>query len=83
MGPDSRVAMRMQTREVAEKIAGPLGEVEKVNMGEKGFSMGKYLKVQMKLDITQPLSRGRTIRMGGSNTGWVDFRYECLPIFCY
>ncbi|KAK7820275.1 hypothetical protein CFP56_038985 [Quercus suber] len=37
----------------------------------------------MKLDISQPLSRGRTIRMGGSKTGWVDFRYERLPIFCY
>ncbi|KAK7820278.1 hypothetical protein CFP56_038986 [Quercus suber] len=26
-------------------IAGPLGEVKKVDVGEKGFSMGKYLRV--------------------------------------
>lgn len=37
--------MRMETKEIAEKIAGPLGEVEKVDVGDKGFSIGKYLRV--------------------------------------
>ncbi|KAK7860208.1 hypothetical protein CFP56_042222 [Quercus suber] len=64
----------MQTKTAAEKLAAPLGEVEKIDVGVKGFSMGKYLRVRLKLDITQPLSRGKTIRMGHSNTGWVDFR---------
>uniref|UniRef100_A0A7N2KPM2 DUF4283 domain-containing protein n=1 Tax=Quercus lobata TaxID=97700 RepID=A0A7N2KPM2_QUELO len=36
--------MRMQTNEVAEKIVGPLRELEKVEIGDKGFSMGKYLR---------------------------------------
>ncbi|KAL0007288.1 hypothetical protein SO802_008790 [Lithocarpus litseifolius] len=70
--------MRMQTREIAEMIAGPFGVVEKVDMGEKGFSMGKYLWVRITLDITQPLSQGRAIRMGGLKTGWVDFHYKRL-----
>lgn len=37
--------MRMETKEIAKKIAGPLGEVEKVGVGDKGFSIGKYLRV--------------------------------------
>ena len=37
--------MRMQTKEVAEKIAGPLGPVEKVDIGTRGFSVGKFLRI--------------------------------------
>ena len=43
--------MRMQTKEVAEKIVGPLRELEKVEIGDKGFSMGKYLRVCIIVDI--------------------------------
>ena len=35
------------------------------------------------IDISKPLCRGRAVRLGTSEKGWVDFRYECLPIFCY
>lgn len=75
--------MRMQTTEVAKKIVGPMGVVEKVEIGNRGFIMGKYLCVHMTIDITKPLCNGRIVQMGGNRLGWVDFRYECLPIFCY
>ena len=75
--------MRMQTKEVVEKIAGPLGPIEKVDVGSRGFSLGKYLRLRMSIDISKPLSRGRVVRMGATEKGWVDFRYERLPIFCY
>ena len=35
------------------------------------------------MDITQPLCRGRMVRIGGTPPRWVDFKYERLPIFCY
>lgn len=73
----------MQTKEVAEKIVGPLGELEKVEIGDKGFNMGKYLQVCIIVDISKPLCKGRSVRMGGAKRGWVDFRYEHLPIFYY
>ena len=75
--------MRMQTKEVAEKIAGQLGLIEKVDVGSRGFSLGKYLRLRVSIDILKPLSRGRVVRMGATKKGWVDFRYERLPIFCY
>ena len=75
--------MRMQTKEVAEKIAGQLGPIEKVDVGSRGFSLGKYLRLRVSIDISKPLCRGRVVRMGATEKDWVDFRYERLPIFCY
>ena len=69
--------------EVADKIVGPLGLIEKVDVGSKGFSLGKYLRIRVNIDISKPLCRGRVVRMGATEKEWVDFRYERLPIFCY
>ncbi|KAK7828356.1 cyclic nucleotide-gated ion channel 1 [Quercus suber] len=34
-------------------------------------------------NITKPLSKGRRVRFGPASDGWVLFRYERLPVFCY
>ena len=60
-----------------------MGKVEKVDVGDKGFSLGCYLRIRVTLDISQPLSRGRIVRIGSSNSRWVEFKYERLPVFCY
>lgn len=72
-----------QTKEVGIRIGESLGRVEKVDVEEKGFCRGGYLRILVSLDITLPLCRGRMVRMGGTEKLWVDFRYERLPIFCY
>ena len=41
------------------------------------------MRVRVELDITKPLSRGRRVRFGPDSDGWVSFRYERLPVFCY
>lgn len=43
------------------------GEVEKVDGVEKGFSMGKYLRVRVNIDISKPLGRRRMVRIGGTS----------------
>ena len=60
-----------------------MGKVDKVDIGDKGLSMGCYLRIRVTLDITQPLSHGRIVRLGGSEPRWVEFKYERLPVFCY
>lgn len=45
--------------------------------------MGKYLRLRLNIDISKPLCRGRVVSMAGNEKGWVDFRYERLPIFCF
>ena len=46
-----------QTRETSLSIGGILGKVEKVDVGDKGFSLG------------------------GSDSRWVEFKYERFPVF--
>lgn len=75
--------MRMQTKEVADKIGGLMGVIKKVDVGPRGFSMGKYLRLWVTIDISKPLCSGRVFCMGNTEKGWLDFRYERLPIFCY
>ena len=72
-----------QTKEAGLRIGGILGEVEKVDVDEKGFSLGGHLRIRVSMDITQLLCRGRQVRIGESVATWVDFKYERLPIFFY
>ncbi|KAI5019754.1 hypothetical protein ZWY2020_044642 [Hordeum vulgare] len=45
---------------------------------------GKYLRVQVRIDISKPLMRGVTLDMGEGVKGhWCRFEYEYLPDFCY
>ncbi|KAK9998771.1 hypothetical protein SO802_018374 [Lithocarpus litseifolius] len=72
-----------QTKEAGVRIGSILGKVEKVDVDDQGFCLGGYLRIRMTMDITQPLCRGRMVRIGGAPPRWVDFKYERLPIFCY
>ena len=72
-----------QTREAGIRIGSILGKVERVDVGDKGFSLGNYLRIKVIMDISQPLCQGRMVRMGGSESRWVEFKYEQLPVFCY
>ena len=72
-----------QTKVVGLRIGESLGRVEMVDVENKGFCLGNYLRIRVSIDISMPLCRGRMVRMGGLSPSWVDFRYERLPIFCY
>ena len=71
------------TKEVGVRIGNTLGEVEEVDIPTRGNLLGKCIRVQVKIDITQPLCRGRLVKFGGPSSTWVSFHYERLPIFCY
>lgn len=43
-----------------------------VDVRGQGFSMGKFLRVRVDIDIFEPLCRGRMVRMGGPMPVWVD-----------
>ena len=60
-----------------------MGKVEKVDVGDNGVNLGCFLRIRVTLDISQPLIRGRMVRMGCSDSRWVEFKYERLPVFCY
>uniref|UniRef100_A0A2N9IYG3 Zinc knuckle CX2CX4HX4C domain-containing protein n=1 Tax=Fagus sylvatica TaxID=28930 RepID=A0A2N9IYG3_FAGSY len=41
------------------------------------------MRIRVRVDITKPLCRGRRIGLTNGGEGWVSFRYERLPNFCY
>lgn len=41
------------------------------------------MRIRVGVNISKPLCRGRKIRHGDGEIGWVRFKYECLPNLCY
>ena len=70
------------TVDAAEGICQPLGCIIHCSDKEE-IDGGEFMRVRVELDITKPPSRGRRVRFGPNSDGWVSFRYESLPIFCY
>ena len=70
------------TTEAAEGICQRLGQVIHCSDKEETDG-GEFMRVRVELDIMKPLSHGRWVRFGPDNKGWVMFRYERFPIFCY
>ena len=75
--------LRHMNKTTAEAIGKTLGTVEQVDSSSTGECQGRYLRVRIQIDITQPLCRGRMVNIGEAEPEWVAFQYEKLPIFCY
>ena len=75
--------VRCMTSGVCGRIRKTLGHVEQVEEFNEGRGGGNFMRIRVQLDITQPLCRGRKIRLGGEQDHWVSFKFERLPIFCY
>lgn len=58
----------------AEVIGKTLGIVEHFDASATGKCRGRYLRVRIQLDITQPLCRGRMVNIGEAEPQWVAFQ---------
>ena len=56
---------RIMTKETGERIGRTLGEVEEVDILATANLLGKYIRVRVKVDTTQPLCWGRLVKFGG------------------
>ncbi|KAK9989616.1 hypothetical protein SO802_029855 [Lithocarpus litseifolius] len=76
------IPIRYMTKEVAENICDIVGEVQKSAdaVSDEG---GHFIRVQVMIDITLPLCRGRVITLENGTKHWVQFRYERLPNLCF
>jgi hypothetical protein len=75
--------IKSMVRDVGEDIGNAIGRTIEVDVPENGIGWGRYLRICVDIDITQPLLRGKILEFDGGAPFWVDFRYEHLPIFCY
>lgn len=76
------LSARIMMLEAAEGICWTLGHVIHCSNEDK-IDGGEFMRVRVEIDITKPLSQGRRVWFGLASEGWLSFRYERLPIFCY
>ena len=50
---------------------------------KSGLAWGPFFRIRVDIDITKPLMRGKMIHIEDVEEGWVYFKYERLPTFCY
>ena len=75
------IPFRFANKVVAKGICSGIGEV-----CPSDFSVmegGDFMRMQVILDISKPLSCGRKITLDEGSIGWVSFKYERLPNICY
>ena len=54
-----------------------------VETPKSGLTRGPFLHIRVDINITKPLMRGKMTHIEDVYKGWVFFKYERLPIFCY
>ncbi|XP_042942825.1 uncharacterized protein At4g02000-like [Carya illinoinensis] len=70
------------TKERGVQIGGTMRRVEEVDVHEDGSGWGSFFRVQIYMDLTQPLARGRTINVKVESI-WILFSYEKMPRICF
>ena len=60
-------------------------EVQNVDFGATGEFCGKFMRIRVTIDITQPLWRWVILDEDGTrlNNVWIPLKYVRLPDFCY
>ena len=77
------IPIKYMTIEVVKKICSVLGEVS-APKDPKIYDGGHFIRVQISIDLSLPLCRGRLISVGeGGKQVWISFKYERLPNLCY
>ena len=59
-----------------------VGVVNK-NPSDKEVDKGCVMRVQVWVDVSLPLCRGRVFSLDDGSKGWVSFKYERLSNICY
>ena len=76
------IPFSFMSRKVAESLC---DTVEEVRRSPKSIEDdgGNFFWVQVNIDISLPLCRGRVITLENGEKSWVHFQYERLPNMCY
>ena len=74
--------IRFRTRKIAEQLCEAIGKVN-VGTDEAKTEGDNFMRVQVTIDISQPLCRGRVILLDSGKELWVPFKYERLPSLCF
>ncbi|KAJ8747322.1 hypothetical protein K2173_013126 [Erythroxylum novogranatense] len=68
---------------LARNIGNLMGKLLDYDSSPRRSSMMNYMRIRVRLDITEPLMRTKRIRKEGGNHFEVSFSYEWVPLLCY
>ncbi|KAI7990584.1 hypothetical protein LOK49_LG12G02504 [Camellia lanceoleosa] len=71
------------TKSVGMVIANTIGSFIDMDYGDGGTTWENFLRIQVWLNVSRPLQRCMLIALQERDPGWVSFKYERLPNFCY
>ena len=77
------IPIKIMNATVGNYIDNEIGVPLLVDAPKSGLAWGPFLRIRVDVDITKLLMRGKMIQIEGMEKGWVHFKYERLPIYCY
>lgn len=78
----SNLPLHWFSKEIGRKVGSIVDKVQDVIIPQSGSREGRHLKIQVEININQPLLRGTAVKCNGT-TRWLQFKYERCPDFCY
>jgi hypothetical protein len=80
----SKLPFGVMNKVTGEAIGNEIGSYMSMDMEEDGTTVGRYLRIKVRLDVRKPIMRGVTIFVGEPEKPlWCPMEYEFLPDFCY
>ena len=76
------IPIRFRNKEVEEQICEAIGTILHPE-DAPDCDGGSFIRVRVRVDIAQPLCRGRLITLKDGKEQWVSFKYERLANLCY
>jgi hypothetical protein len=64
----SKLPLGMMSRKTGEDIGDRIGEFLEVDGVENGLAVGKYLRVKVRMSITEPIMRGTMVEVDDKGT---------------
>lgn len=71
------------TADIGRRLGSGIGKVEEVDLPESGIAGGKFLRVEVRIDLNCPLTPYVYLKRMEEGIKRIDVKYERLPIFCY
>ena len=68
---------------IGNHIANEIGIPLLIDAPKSGLAWGHFLCMKVDIDITKPLMRAKMLQIENVDKGWIYFKYERLPTFCY
>lgn len=78
------IPLILMHKDFLEKVGSKIGKMEEVDIRDNGLAMGRYARIKVRIDITQPLKKHIRVQINQNYEEVIILlSYERLPDFCY